>query len=181
MSRRIPCGNSSVKYPVVVPSALKPPKFQQKLFLSIVLSLRRLPALGAPYTITAPPTPRGGPEVLLEDPLPPFVVQEPHPEHHHEHLQHLGAGWRGGLGAIAVPARSLGAASHQGTPASSPGAHCRSGLCRGSRFLTQKENRNDVTEASAAELLTWSRRGEFTLRPPVYSECFIDTQTESVH
>lgn len=117
MSRRIPCRNSSVKYPVVVPSALKPPKFQQKLFLSIVLSLRHLPALGAPYTITAPPTPRGGPEVLLEDPLPPFVVWEPHPEHHHEHLQHLGSGWRGGLGAIAVPARSLGAASHQGTPA----------------------------------------------------------------
>lgn len=39
----------------MVPSALKPPKFQQKLFLSIVLSLLRLPALGAPYTITTSP------------------------------------------------------------------------------------------------------------------------------
>lgn len=71
------------------------------------------------------------------------------------------------MGAVAVPPRHLGAASRRGCESPSyplpaaPGLPAGTGLCKESGVLLLRENRNDAVEASAAEHLTWSRKGEF--------------------
>lgn len=174
MSRRIPCRNSSVKTPRCGSECLKATQIPTKA-VSVHCALPPPPpSPRSPLHHYRTPDPTRWPRGPARGPSAPLC----------------GAGTTSRAPPRAPPAPGVWVARgpwcHRGSCAllgccESPVGSLRVGAVQGEQVPYPKENRKDVTEASAAELLTWSRKGEFTLRPRVYSECFIDTQTESVH
>lgn len=172
MSRRIPCSNSSVKIPRCGSECLKAIQIPTK-GISVHCALPpplppsprsrlrhyRTPGTRRPREVAL----RSWPRALC----PPLWCGN----HSRGTTTSTSSTWGLGGGAAWAPSQFLratwallraGAASHQVTPLpAAPGLPAGTGLCKESGVLLLRENRNDAMEASAAEHLTWSRKGEF--------------------